>query len=494
VEWQAVKRFFSNEYWIFRFILYGVLAVLFLLLAVYIRWGQSPALPKKQDFLPAFPGAEGFGTSTPGGRFGRIVFVTNLNDTTDVNSPSYPGSLRWAVEHVWAEDPADPYGQRRIIVFKAGGAIQLTDSLILKHPFITIAGQTAPGDGITLRGNELIVATHDVIIRGIRVRVGDEGEPTCCLDGINISTYHANGDVYNVVVDHSSVSWAIDENMSFWIDPSKPYSIHDVTLQWLVISEGLHNSIHMDEGAAVPDPHSMGLIIGAGVSNTSIHHNLFAHNWGRNPRLSGVSNTEISNNLIYDWGDKGLEINSAVNIARVTSNYYKPGNSSNGPGIYLGDANPESALLFDGNLIDQGGWAARFNSIGGQRLTTAQKPKFEPSNVFITKARAAYNQVLLYAGAIVPVRDSIDARLVSDVKAGTGSIIDSQYQVGGWLENFTTYSSLQDQDEDGIPSDWEHAHGLNPNDPDDASDPSRLSPAGYSWIEEYINSLLPVLN
>ncbi|MBI5944542.1 MAG: right-handed parallel beta-helix repeat-containing protein [Chloroflexi bacterium] len=470
------------------------MAIFILLLAVYIRWGQPPALPKKQTFLPAFPGAEGFGTSTPGGRFGRIVFVTNLNDTTDVSSPAYAGSLRWAVEHAWPDDPADPYGQRRIIIFKVGGEIPLVDSLILKHPFITIAGQTAPGDGITLRGNELIVATHDVIVRGIRIRVGDQGEPTCCLDGISISTYHSDSDVYNIVVDHSSISWAIDENFSFWIDPSKPYLIHDVTLQWLVISEGLHNSIHIDEGATVPDPHSMGLIIGAGVSNASIHHNLFAHNWGRNPRLSGVSNTEIINNLIYDWGDKGLEINSGVNVARIKSNYFKPGDSSNGPGIYLGEAKPGSALLFDGNLLEQSGWAAGFNSIGGQKLTTAQKPKFEPSNILITKARAAYNHVLQFAGAIAPFRDSIDVRLVSDVKAGAGLIIDSQSQVGGWTESLATPAYLEDRDEDGIPSEWESSHGLDPNIPDDANDPARLSPAGYSWIEEYINSLLPVTN
>jgi len=489
-----LKGFFSKDLWLFRFVLYGVLSIFFLLLAVYIRWGQPSALPKKQDFLPAFPGAEGFGTSTPGGRFGRIVFVTNLNDTTDASSLAYEGSLRWAVEHVWAEDPADPYGQRRVIVFKVSGVIPLVDSLILKHPFITIAGQTAPGDGVTLRGNELIVATHDVIIRGIRIRVGDEGEPTCCLDGVSISTYHADGDVYNIVIDHSSISWAIDENFSFWIDPSKPYSIHDVTLQWSVISEGLHNSIHMDEGAIVLDPHSMGLIIGEGVSNASIHHNLFAHNWGRNPRLSGVSNTEISNNLIYDWGDKGLEINRGVNISRITSNYFKPGMSSNGPGIYLGDANPESALLFDGNLIEQGGRAAGFNSISGQRLTTAQKPKFEPSNILISRARIAYDQTLQYAGAIFPVRDSIDARLVSDVKTGSGSIIDSQSQVGGWVDSFAAHLYPEDRDEDGIPSDWEYSHGLDPDNPDDASDPARLSPAGYSWIEEYINSLMSMLN
>ena len=217
-----MKKLFLDIPWIFRFILYGLLTILVILLFFYIRFDTQTAQPQTSSAKPtvaaAFPGAEGFGALTPGGRYGNIIFVSNLNDTLDVNSPEYDGSLRWAIEHTWPDDPSNPYGGRRIILFKVGGVIELVDNLILKHPFVTIAGQTAPGDGVTLAGSGMIIATHDVIVRGIRVRVGDRGEPTCCLDGINISTHHADSDVYNVVVDHSSVSWAIDENMSTWID------------------------------------------------------------------------------------------------------------------------------------------------------------------------------------------------------------------------------------------------------------------------------------
>jgi len=185
----------------------------------------------------AFPGAEGFGTETPGGRFGRVIAVTNLNDTTDPNSSKYYGSLRWALEQTWPDDPDDPYDRRRIIIFKVGGEINLADVLYVRNPFVTIAGQSAPGDGITLRREQVTIVTHDVVIRGMRFRVGDEGGFTCCRDGLNITTTSADSDVYNVVIDHCSISWGIDENVSTHVDPQKNYSMHDVTIQWSIISE-----------------------------------------------------------------------------------------------------------------------------------------------------------------------------------------------------------------------------------------------------------------
>ena len=499
-----LKKKDSNGLWILRFILYGILAILLLLMVFCFRLNQPEAVGPVQSSTsvsPAtieagvsFPGAEGFGASTPGGRFGRVIFVSNLNDTKDVNSSSYEGSLRWALEQTWPENPADPYNQRRIIIFRVGGVIPLVDRLILTHPYVTIAGQTAPGDGITLKGNEITIATHDVVVRGIRVRVGDQGQPTCCLDGVSISTHYANSDVYNIIIDHSSVSWAIDENVSTWKDPEKPYTVRDITVQWSIISEGLHNSIHLDEDAAETDPHSMGAIFGQDGTNMTVHHNIFAHNWARNPRISGIIHSEIINNIIYGWGNAAVEINQDKNITHVLNNYFKTVEDSRHTEIVLSDQmHLESQVYVSGNLThDLRDWKKMMVSRikKPENFRVSSENLFIPSNVTISSAKVAYADVLNYAGVIYPVRDMVDQRIIDDVKTGKGNIIDSQSQVGGW-PNYQGGIYLEDVDNDGIPSDWEIAHGLNPAFGGDSNNSSMLSPDGYSWIEEYINSLIP---
>lgn len=478
------------------FAFYGL--VVFAVLAAVIvgfrksLWASTQRLSAQRPFtqknLPAFPGAEGFGSVTTGGRFGRIVFVTNLNDTTDVTSNEYRGSFRWALDHEWADNPALLYDQRRFIIFKVGGTINLQEPLVVSRPYTTIAGQSAPG-GITLRREGLIISTHDVIVRGLRIRVGDEAGPSCCRDGVNVSTSNSSSDIYNVIVDHTSISWAIDENFSFYIEPDSPYSLHDVTVQWTIISEGLHRSVHIDEGKNIPDSHSMGMIIGEGTVNVSIHHNLFAHNWGRNPRLSGVDNVEFLNNVIYGWDDKAVEINN-MNIAHVISNYFKLGSHSEPFEIVLSALNPASVLFLDGNIADDGKniFAARIS--GDDQKTASGGYDATNSGILASDAFVAYSQVLESAGAWTPGRDSVDMRVVSDVRGRTGSIIDSPLQVGGWpIDPVVSYPI--DGDNDGIPSDWESAHGLNPAFAGDANNPDMLSPDGYSWIEEYVNSLIP---
>lgn len=447
--------------------------------------------------LPAFPGAEGFGTETPGGRFGRIVIVTNLYDTTDVSSRDYVGSFRWALEHTWSDDPNDPYDQRRIVIFKVGGTIKLVDKLIITQPFVTIAGQTAPGDGITLRGDELTIATHDVVVRGVRVRVGDEGSPTCCRDGINVGTTHADSDVYNVVIDHSSVSWAIDENMSTWASGPKPYVTQDVTIQWSIISEGLNNSIHVDEDAPTPtttDPHSMGAIIGQDGHNMTLHHNLFAHNRGRNPRISGIVNSEIVNNVIYDWGYGAVEFSGDKNVAHVLNNYFKTSINSESAEISinksisaLSEIYERCNFVLDKNISAQP-FAARISSPEYFKFSPNQI--FTPSGVTISHTLVAYEDVLNFAGVISPVRDDVDKRVVNNVREWTGDIIDSQNQVGGWPD-YQGGEYATDVDNDGIPDAWELAHDIDPNDASDASSYIIRAPSGYTWIEAYVNSLIP---
>jgi len=452
--------------------------------------GLNPSTTLPPAKLPAFPSAEGFGAKTPGGRFGRILLVTNLNDTTDVDSSEYQGSLRWALKNEWADDPASPYDQRRFVIFKVGGTIKLQEPLVISHPYTTLAGQTAPG-GITLRREGLKIATHDVIVRGLRVRVGDEAGPSCCRDGVNISTSDSSSDIYNVIVDHISVSWAIDENFSFYVNPDHLYSLHDMTVQWSVISEGLHHSVHIDEKASAPDPHSMGMIIENGATNISIHHNLFAQNWGRNPRLAGVNNVEFLNNVVYAWNDKAVEISGDANAVRLVGNYFKLGSHSEPLEIVVSKSNPNSVLFFDENIADDGQktFAARISS-EGQKLALNDSAMVS-SRVMTTDALSAYSQVLDYAGALTPSRDPVDRRVMADLRAGTGSIIDSPLQVGGWSNSSSTSYPIDD-DHDGIPSDWEAAHGLDPTFAGDANNPNMPSPDGYSWIEEYVNSLIPL--
>ena len=223
--------------------------------------------------LPAFPGAEGFGATTPGGRGGKIIKVTNLND-------SGPGSLRQALQY---DAPA-------IIIFTTGGIINLRTKLYITSPFVTIAGQTAPGDGICIRGNGIAIQTHDVVLRYLKVRPGEiDFGPKNKWDNIDaISLGSASSKVYNVVLDHCSLSWAVDEVIGMWHD------VRNVTVQHCTISEALHTSRH-PKGY-----HGMGLLAGEKTANVSLHHNLFAHNNDRNPLLYTQGVVDFRNNVIYN--------------------------------------------------------------------------------------------------------------------------------------------------------------------------------------------------
>jgi hypothetical protein len=216
-------------------------------------WATDPAAS-----VPSFPGAQGFGSTTPGGRFGRIVEVTNLNDVTDPASPLYPGSFRWAIEHNWPEDPRDPHGRRRIVVFKVGGLISAVEVLQVRFPFTTIAGQTAPGGGIAIKGAPLRINTHDVVVRGMRFRVGDEdsGSSPPDRDGLDIGPGASN-----VVVDHNSFAWSLDEAVSlFETGPN-------ITVSWNVIGEPLNCSRFQ---AIADGCHSSGVLVRGSAGRSSL--------------------------------------------------------------------------------------------------------------------------------------------------------------------------------------------------------------------------------
>jgi len=447
-----------------RYLAAAVLGFVFLSLA----GGQAAESPKPK--LPAFPGAQGFGATTPGGRGGRVIPVTTL-------SASGPGSLRQALSE---QGP-------RIIVFRVGGIIALEKDIDINEPYVTIAAQTAPGDGICLRGAALRINTHDVVVRYLRVRVGDDprGPNPDNRDGIGIGSEETL--VHDVVLDHCSVSWAIDENIQLW------YPCHDITIQWCLISEALEHSLH-PKGA-----HGMGLLVGDHAQRVSVHHNLMAHNMDRNPLLKGDTECEVINNVVYNWRWFGTGFTdpegSGVHRANIISNLYLPGPDTRtllGVGIEK-NVKAGSSIYLQGNIghgrsqAAEDEWAVAV--IRGKFDGRAQAKVIAGERVSIDPVATLRDNVLANAGATFPKRDIVDERAVRSVRNRKGSIIDSQKEVHGWPE----YSGAQapaDVDHDGIPDMWETAQGL---DPHNAMDGKGLAPSGYTWIEEYLNRLVPAV-
>ena len=414
--------------------------------------------------IPAFPGAEGFGATTPGGRGGKVIAVTNLNDDG-------PGSLRAACE---AEGP-------RIVVFRISGTITLTKKLIIKNPFITIAGQTAPGDGICLRNFTFVIATHDVVVRYLRSRLGDvtaqEDDSITLVAG-----------AHDVVIDHCSATWSIDEALSLAGDVS------NVTVQWCLIAEGLNHSKH-SKGA-----HGYGSLSRANGPVTW-HHNLWAHNNSRNPRLGDnygrppYPTFDVRNNVIYDYGEIASGLTQGILKVNYVDNYIRPGPSSKTTTpIHVGGPS-ELRFYIKDNDFEGNETLTRDNSgffdpvvIDGKRQVEIVKEAFAAPLVKTDSAAKAYAAVLAAVGASLPRRDSVDSRIVNEVRQRGGSIIDSQNQVGGWPELKST-TAPPDADGDGMPDEWERRHGLNPRDPADGS--ADKDGDGYTNLEEYLNGTNP---
>ena len=435
----------------------------------------------------AFPGAEGGGMYTKGGRGGKVLEVTRLDD--DANA----GTLRWAVNQSGA----------RTVVFRVSGTILLTSDLKISRDSITIAGQTAPGDGICLRKYALVVSANEVIIRYLRVRLGDEsgGESDA------MSAFSGSPPIKNhIIVDHCSASWSEDETLSY-------YGNDYVTVQWCIISESLYNSNH-PKGA-----HGYGGIWG-GADHTSFHHNLLAHHSSRNPRLSGSGttvacfNVDLRNNVIYNWG-----FNSAyggeASTANFVNNYYKPGPATK-TGVRSRIYQPSDTLgvwyiqgnYVEGNLtVSNDNWAGGVNpSIAVSNLNKLKATTPFPSLPVTThSAQQAFDLVLQYAGATFPKQDTVDGRIVYETRAGTVTyggktyakaqgfdttkvygIIDSQTDVGGWPVLNSAAAPL-DSDHDGMPDSWEIAQGL---DPSNAADRNKVGAGGYTMLEIYLNSLV----
>ncbi|TJZ62958.1 pectate lyase [Sphingobacterium olei] len=435
----------------------------------------------------AFPTAEGYGKYTKGGRGGAVYEVTNLNDRGE-------GSLRMAVD---AEGP-------RTVVFRVSGNIELERPINIKNPYITIAGQTAPGDGICLKNYPLSIDADHVIIRYIRVRPGD-------VSGID---YDAVSSRYtkNIILDHVSASWSIDETMSI-------YHCDSITVQWCIIAESLYASNH------VKGTHGFGGIWGS--NHSTYHHNLLAHHTSRNPRMaSGAGYTDYRNNVIYNWGynscyggEKEQVGNDKFNVAffNIINNYYKPGPATQPGEVAYRIANPSQR-----NDDDHGKWYIAGNEIAGNETVTRdnwnggvqtniplEKIKLDsawPSmSIHEQTAPEAYILVLDHAGANLPKRDVLDSRIVAETRDGFATyggsgyhennklfnsanrtgIIDSQKDVGGWPV-LSSSAPPKDSDHDGMPDIWEVKRGLDPYDP---ADRNKVAEDGYTMLEAYMNNI-----
>ncbi len=411
--------------------------------------------------VPAFPGAEGFGASASGGRGGSVYEVTNLNDDG-------PGSLREAVSQ-----------GNRTVVFRVSGTIDLKKKLVLTKPNLTIAGQTAPGDGICLRNRTFEISTENVIVRYLRSRLGDVSRQED--DSINLRNAR------KVILDHCSASWSVDEALSL------AGTVSEVTVQWCLIAESLNQSIHA-KGA-----HGYGSLARAN-GPVSFHHNLWAHNNGRNPRLGDNYGRppfpvfDFCNNVIYNYGATCSGLTQGQLKVNYVANYIRPGPSSKArTPITVGGPSDLHFYIRD-NLVDGKDDLTADNTrffhpveIDGKKQVQTVAEPFPVRPVRTISAREAYEAVLATVGASLPVRDSVDRRIINEVRERKGSIIDSQKQVGGWPELKSTAAPL-DSDHDGIPDAWEKQHGLNPNDP---SDGAKLAAdgSGYTNLEVYLNEL-----
>lgn len=448
---------------------------------------EKPAVQQEQETAIAFPGAEGAGKVASGGRGGKVIKVTNLND-------SGTGSLRAAIAETGA----------RIIVFEVSGNIKLKSRIQVKNGNLTIAGQTAPGDGICIQDYEMNIDADNVIIRYMRFRMGDlSRNEQDALWG----RYHQN-----IVIDHCSMSWSIDECSSF-------YANKNFTMQWCVLSESLNKSFHEK------DDHGYGAIWGG--SNVTFHHNLLAHHNSRNPRFDGghrtgtgsspfgIDKVDYRNNVIYNWGSNsayGGE-NGEYNLV---GNYYKPG-----PGTASTRRNRIMEISMEADLVKYGPGFGKFyasgNYVDGNATVTQDNwsggmdkgSGLGDANYALSKmtipfaaealtphtAIQAYHAVLLYGGASLK-RDAVDIRIMKEVKEGivtyngskTGKkgIIDSQADVGGWPV-LNSITALPDTDGDGMPDSWETEKGL------DAKKANAIGndlSTGYTNIEVYINGLV----
>lgn len=454
--------------------------------------GQIPPHPPRlpEGVIPAFPGAWGGGMFTSGGRGGKVIAVTNLNDNGE-------GSLRAALE---AEGP-------RIVVFRVAGTIKIDSDLNINHPDITVAGQTAPGDGICIAGT-FNINTHNVIVRHIRVRrgvpVGGQGD-----DNIGGNPNH------HIIIDHCSTSWGMDENISLYrhMRPSLDGTTQikdpaqNITIQWTITSEALDARGHAFGGTWGGNP-------------STFHHNLFACNTGRNPSIGMSGPFDFRNNVIFNWRHRTTDGGDETSLINMINNYYKPGPATNENMRGVFARIEQRSMYSPGSAWAEGGWYPKAQNRPGKWYVAGNvmhdNPEITnnnwagmrgPENLARVNtafegwpvaphqtALEAYESVLANAGATLPKRDAVDQRVTEMVRSGkpmteTGIIKDIA-EVGGYPElTFDPKKVAVDTDGDGMPDEWEKKNNLNPKDASDGAKDADKD--GYTNVEEFLNGTNP---
>lgn len=379
---------------------------------------------------PAFPGAVGWAAETAGGKGGRIIRVTTL-------AADGPGSFKAALE---TRGP-------RIIVFEVGGVIDLgRTTLTLTEPFVTIAGQTAPSPGITIVRGGMDVRTHDVIIRHIRIRTGADNQAR--MSGWEADALSTVG-AYNVIVDHCTMTWGIDENLSAsgprftgaTPEEWRRGTSRNITFSYNLLAEGLADSSHPK------GEHSKGSLLHDNATGVLIYRNLYAHNVERNPLLKGGVHAAVVNNVIYDPGTRAVHYN--LMALEWAGQPYQLGELSAVGNVYRAGPSTDEGLPFlmlggDGDLryygedniaVDKhGGPLPMFGRYGETRaqLITADKPVVWPEGLSVLPARDVETHVLANVGARPWDRDAHDLRVIFFVAEGRGEIIDDEKEVGGY--------------------------------------------------------------
>lgn len=395
----------------------------------------------------AFPGAEGWGKYTTGGRGGEVYEVTTLADDG-------PGSLRDAVSQ-----------SGRIVVFRVSGTIELK-SILRVSSNITIAGQTAPGDGICVKDYPGTIAGDNVIMRYVRFRLGDRY--SLASDAFSWKEHS------DIIIDHCSFTWGVDECFS-------AYGNTNMTLQYCIVGEGLDLK-----------DHSMGGLWGGG---TSYHHNFITTNDTRNPKYAYTVDGDITdsrNNIVYNWGYNSAYTSTQGRV-NLVNNYYKAGPATSSDVMYrLVQAEPTKRMYVEGNYVygyadvTDSNWLGVDPLNGG--LPIYHDEAFEVDYPIPEQsALDAYDEIVQHVGASFPCRDDADARMIKNLLDGTGSIITYPDDVGGYPDLFT-YDTLVDSDHDGMPDDYETGQGLDPNDYSDCK--GDLNGDGYTNIENYINGII----
>lgn len=474
----------------------------------YIPWAHRPTDLPQAD-IPAFRSAEGGGKYSFGGRGGKVLVVTNLNDDG-------PGSLRWACEQ----------GGARTVVFNTAGIIRLKSPLIIRAPYITIAGQSAPGNGVCIAGESVWINTHDVIIRYMRFRRGETnvGRRDDAIGG---------NPVGNIMIDHVSATWGLDENMSMYRHmyndstgtKEQKLPTVNITIQNSIFAEGLDTWNH-----------AFGSTLGG--ENATFVRNLWADNTGRNPSIGWNGTFNFVNNVVFNWVHRSVDGGDYTATYNMINNYFKPGPAtSKKTPVGHRVLNPESGrsklgykvfgrAYVHGNIMEGYPAVTADNWAGGVQIEDEHdrdqpdagkytnfmrwsKP-FPMAPVTIKPAKEAFAYVLQNAGAILPERDPVDTRIIEQVRTGRISyrenvklpetqfehrrlsidsykigIITDVSQVGGYPE----YKGVpyKDTDNDGMPDAWEKKHGLNYNDVKDAG--LDKDGDGYTNIEQYLNEI-----